>query len=103
MDNFPDSFTYLIGAHETPLVRDVFGDQILSRTVGVPPSIRAAYDYGLCVRPDALELEPTAFGDADAVLIERGKPERASAVEFERVKVSQASSVASLARGLLLC
>jgi len=93
MDIFPDSFVDLISAHETPLVRDVFADQILSRTVGVPPSIRAAYDYRLCVRPDSLGLEPSAFGDADAVLIERGRPECASAVEFKRVKVSQASLV----------
>jgi hypothetical protein len=91
METLPDSFAVLIDAHETPLVRDVFADHILSRTVAVPPSIRDAYDYRLCVRPDLLGLERTAFGDADAVLIERGKPECASAVEFKRVKVSQAS------------
>jgi hypothetical protein len=86
-----ESFLRLIEAHESPLVRDVFADQILSRTVGVPPSIRDDYDYRLRVSPAALGLPAAAFGDADAVLIERGKPQRASAVEFKRVKVSQAS------------
>jgi hypothetical protein len=86
-----ESFLRLIEAHESPLVRDVFADQILSRTVGVPPSIRDEYDYRLRVTPGALGLATAAFGDADAILIERGKPQRASAVEFKRVKVSQVS------------
>jgi len=88
-----ESFLRLVEAHESPLVRDVFADQILSRTVAVPPSIRDVYDYRRCVSPVALGLPPTAFGDADAILIERGKPQRASAVEFKRVKVTQASLV----------
>ena len=91
MEDATESFLRLIDAHESPLVRDVFADQILSRTVAVPPSIRDAYDYRLCVSPIALGLPATAFGDADAVLIEQGKPERASVVEFKRVKVTQAS------------
>lgn len=86
-----ESFLRLVDAHESPLVRDVFADQILSRTVGVPPSIRNEYDYRLCVSPLRLGLPPAAFGDADAVLIELGRPQRASAVEFKRVKVTQAS------------
>jgi hypothetical protein len=91
IEDLTESFLRLIDAHEAPLVRDVFADQILSRTVGVPPSIRADYDYRLCVSPNSLGLPPEAFGDADAVLIERGRPELATVVEFKRVKVSPSS------------
>ena len=76
MDTFPDSFTELIGAHEKPLVRDVFADRILSRTVSAAVH-RAAYDYRLCVRPDSLGLGPKAFGGAPTLSSSSGAGRKA--------------------------
>jgi hypothetical protein len=81
----------LIDIDELPLVADIFADQILASRVGVPPSICCPYEYRLCVRPEALELPRTSFGDCDALVIETGTPCRASAVQFKRVKVSASS------------
>ncbi len=86
-----DSFRDLVFAHEHDLVRDTFADQLLSQHVAVPPSIRQKYEYRLRVQPKVLGLPESAFGDADAVLIESGVPERASAIEFKRVKITASS------------
>lgn len=72
-------------------MRDIFADNVLVRSVGKPPSIRSRYEFRLCVTPQALGLVSKAFGDADAILIETGHPDRSSAVEFKRVKISPSS------------
>ena len=64
----------------------------MSSRIGVPPSICQPYDHRLCVSPQVLGFPETAFGDCDALLIEKGSPQRASAVQFKRVKVSVSES-----------
>lgn len=86
-----ESFRDVVAATEHDLVRDGFADQLLSQHIAVPPSVKAKYEYRLRVMPAQLGVDVTAFGDADALLIEVGSPQRVSAVEFKRVKITASS------------
>lgn len=83
-----DEFRTLIDTPEQDLVRAVFADRLLARSVGIPPSIRGTFDYRLGVTPRAMGLADSPFGDVDALLVECQSPAKASAVEFKRVKIS---------------
>jgi hypothetical protein len=83
--------TDLIAIDELPLVQQIFDDQLLVSRVGIPPSVTDKFDYRLCVRPEALGLPTNSFGDCDALVIQQRAYERSSAVQFKRVKISDAS------------
>jgi hypothetical protein len=81
-------FDRLIEIPEEDLVKAVFADNLLLRSVGIPPSIRSSFCFALGVAPQQVGLSAGMFGDADALLIEQNQPGRASVIEFKRVKIS---------------
>ena len=59
----------LVELHEAPLVDAIFADPVLARGIGIPPQLDDPILFRLRVRPEALRLSTTAFGDVDALLI----------------------------------
>jgi len=86
-----DPFRKLIETPEGLLVKAMLRDQILASPIAIPSSIKGPSRGELQVSPERLGLAADAFGDADAIFIEEGRPDRASAVEFKRVKISTRS------------
>jgi hypothetical protein len=81
-------FDRLIDIPESQLVRAIYDDRLLIGSVGIPPQMRWPVQFRLGVLPAQLRLAPSAFGDADGVLLESHNAHLARAVEYKRVKIS---------------